>query len=219
MIKTAVILAAGLNSRMYPIARVIPKAMLPLGTIPAIHILAKECKESGIKRIVVVQRKGERLIEDYFKKNNWKRTWLKRLGKKQALQWLKEIESLKVRCVEQSAPLGEAHALKQALPVIRGEKAIAVLFGDIIYKSKKPALKQLINEFERKKVAVISSGRFILVKTQLKSLQGKVAEGKTVASLFEKESDFFNFKVKGKMYGLGNLAEYKRAFAKLSQPL
>ena len=47
-VRKAVIPAAGLGTRMLPIARTVPKEMLPIVVKPAIHHLVEEAANSGI---------------------------------------------------------------------------------------------------------------------------------------------------------------------------
>jgi UTP--glucose-1-phosphate uridylyltransferase len=65
-IKKAVILAGGLNTRLYPWSKVIPKAILPLGRKVAIQYLIEECISSGIEEIYVVVRERNFIIKKYF---------------------------------------------------------------------------------------------------------------------------------------------------------
>ena len=65
-IKKAVIPAAGLGTRMLPIARVVPKEMLPIVDRPAIAYLVEECAASGITDVLIITGRNKNAIEDYF---------------------------------------------------------------------------------------------------------------------------------------------------------
>ncbi|KWX24513.1 hypothetical protein AFM11_07405 [Mycolicibacterium wolinskyi] len=62
----AVIAAAGLGTRMFPITKTIDKAMLPIGTRPAIDLIIGECQAAGVDQIAVVVRAGSTQVQDYY---------------------------------------------------------------------------------------------------------------------------------------------------------
>ena len=65
-IKKAVIPAAGLGTRMLPIARAVPKEMLPIVDRPAMSYLVEEAAKSGIEDILIITGRGKGVMEDYF---------------------------------------------------------------------------------------------------------------------------------------------------------
>ena len=62
----AVIPAAGLGTRMLPIARAVPKEMLPIVDRPAVSYLVEEAAASGITDILIILGRGKGALEDYF---------------------------------------------------------------------------------------------------------------------------------------------------------
>ena len=62
----AVIPAAGLGTRMLPIARAVPKEALPIVDRPAISYLVEEAKNSGITDVLIITGRNKNCIEDYF---------------------------------------------------------------------------------------------------------------------------------------------------------
>jgi hypothetical protein len=62
----AVIAAAGLGTRMFPITKTIDKAMLPIGSRPAIELIVGECRAAGVDQIAVVVRAGSSQVQDYY---------------------------------------------------------------------------------------------------------------------------------------------------------
>ena len=53
-VRKAVVLAAGLGTRMLPASKVIPKEILPVVDKPAIQVVVEEAVASGIGEIVLV---------------------------------------------------------------------------------------------------------------------------------------------------------------------
>lgn len=63
---TAVIPAAGLGTRLYPLTYAIPKEMLPLGPKPAIQLVVEELLAGGVKDFVIVIGKKKDAIAEHF---------------------------------------------------------------------------------------------------------------------------------------------------------
>src|SRR5580692_12772601 len=65
-VKKAVILAAGMGTRMLPSSKVIPREILPVVDRPAIQVVVEEAIASGIEEIVIVVAPGRSLVLDHF---------------------------------------------------------------------------------------------------------------------------------------------------------
>ena len=68
MIKTAVILCGGYGTRLYPLTKYKPKPMVKVNKEPFINYLVNQCKENGIRKIVLLCGYKSKIIENYFKK-------------------------------------------------------------------------------------------------------------------------------------------------------
>ncbi|WP_048147293.1 UTP--glucose-1-phosphate uridylyltransferase GalU [Pyrococcus abyssi] len=155
VIRKAVIPAAGLGTRMLPITKSMPKEMLPIVDRPVIHYVVEEAVKAGIEDILIITGKGKRAIEDYFDRSFELEYYLKERGKLEALREVEEIgEMVDIYYVRQKKPLGLGDAILYAEKHVNGEP-FAVLLGDDIIISKKPAIKQLIEVAERKNTPVI----------------------------------------------------------------
>jgi len=66
MINTAVILAAGLGTRLNDITRAVPKELLTVGGSPIIEHCIQAIKKSGIDRVIVVVGYHKKSIIDYL---------------------------------------------------------------------------------------------------------------------------------------------------------
>ncbi|MEK7547820.1 MAG: UTP--glucose-1-phosphate uridylyltransferase [Patescibacteria group bacterium] len=148
-IRKVIIPAAGLGTRFLPATKSQAKEMLPIVDKPCIQYLVEEAVASGIKEIIIITAEGKRSIEDHFKFSKKLSTHLKANNKTEALKEMERIEKLaKFTYVKQPKPLGDGHAILCAAHLIKNEP-FAVLFGDDIYDSKVPALKQLIQQFQK----------------------------------------------------------------------
>lgn len=148
-IKKAIIPAAGLGTRFLPATKSQPKEMLPIVDKPCIQYLVEEAVASGIEEIIIITAEGKQSIEDYFDISPRLISHLEKNGKLKAIREMEKIEKMaKFRYVRQHSPLGDGHAILCAKEFVKNE-AFAVLFGDDIYDSKIPAIKQLIKEYER----------------------------------------------------------------------
>ena len=148
-LKKAVFPAAGLGTRFLPVTKAQPKEMLPIVDKPVIQYLVEEAVESGIEEIIIITGRGKRSIEDHFDHSFELEHTLQKRGKNRLLREIKRLENLaKFVYVRQNIPLGDGHAILCAKHVI-GDNPFAVLFGDDVIDSKIPAIKQLMNVFEK----------------------------------------------------------------------
>lgn len=155
-IRKVIIPAAGLGTRFLPATKSLAKEMLPIVDKPCIQYLVEEAVASGIKEIIIITAEGKRSIEDHFKFSKKLSTHLKNNNKTEALKEMERIERLaKFTYIKQPKPLGDGHAILCAAHLIKNEP-FAVLFGDDIYDSKVPALKQLMKQFQKFQSPIIA---------------------------------------------------------------
>lgn len=150
-IKKVILPIAGLGTRFLPLAKVLPKEIWPLVDKPIIQMLVEEAKDSGIEQIIFIVNKDKKLILDYFKPSPALKNILKMRKKDEALRELEELEKITKEMtfvsVPQTKPLGDGHAILQAISKIDKEP-VGVLFGDDIIESETPCLEQLINIYK-----------------------------------------------------------------------
>ena len=65
-VRKAVVLAAGMGTRMLPASKVIPKEILPVVDKPAIQMVVEEAVASGIEEIVLVLSPGRTTVLEHF---------------------------------------------------------------------------------------------------------------------------------------------------------
>lgn len=144
----AVIPAAGLGTRMLPIAMGTPKEMLPIVDKPAMQYLVEEAVNAGITDILIITGRGKETIEDYFDFNLDYEKRLSDTGKTKELERIREIAKLaNIFFIRQKEAKGLGHAVNCARQFV-GNEPFAVLYGDDVIVSKTPAIKQLIDVYE-----------------------------------------------------------------------
>lgn len=155
-IRKVIIPAAGFGTRFLPATKSQPKEMLPIVDKPCIQYLVEEAVNSGIKEIIIITGGNKRSIEDHFDHSFELDHHLRKKKKVQAVKEMQRIEKMaKFTYVRQPEPKGDGHAILCAKHLINDEP-VAVLFGDDIYDSKIPPLKQLIQAYEKHQAPVIA---------------------------------------------------------------
>jgi len=155
-IRKAVIPAAGLGTRFFPIAKTIAKEMLPIVDKPCIQYLVEEAVKSGITEIIIITNKNKAVLKDYFSHCEDLKNTLKEKNHHNLISEIDKIINMaKFVYVDQPKPHGDGHAILCAKEYLKGEP-FAVLFGDDIYDSKVPALKQLMKQYGKTNSPVIA---------------------------------------------------------------
>ena len=141
--------AAGLGTRFLPATKAQPKEMLPLVDKPTIQYGVEEASNSGVPNIVIVTGRGKNAIEDHFDVSTELEAFLESRGKKDLADEVRKISNLiNVSYVRQGEPLGLGHAVLVTETII-GNEPFAVILADDVIDATPPALKQMIDVFER----------------------------------------------------------------------
>ena len=145
----AVIPCAGLGTRLLPVTKSIPKAMLPIGNYPLIHFAVKEATNLGIENILIIIGDGMDTIRSYFTENSGLNTALEIKGEKELLSEQNQIVNLAdIRFLLQEKPIGVGHAIKLTKRII-GDNPFAVILPDDLIFAKPNALGQLKNIYDK----------------------------------------------------------------------
>lgn len=204
-VKKAVIPAAGLGTRFLPVTKSMPKEMLPIIDVPAIHYVVKEALDSGIDDIIIITGRSKRAIEDYFDDSPELEMHLAKKNNLDLLSMVQEISSLvDIHYIRQKEPLGLGDA------VLRAEKHIcdepfAVLLGDDIIRNDKPCTRQLIDTFDRYRCSVIAVEN---VPEEMVSSYGIIKGRKLEDSLFLVEDIVEKPKVEEAPSTMGAIGRY-----------
>lgn len=158
-VRKAVFPAAGLGTRFLPATKALPKEMLPLLDKPVVQYGVEEAVASGIEHIILVTSRGKSAIEDHFDVAYELETFLEARGKKDQLAELRSIANLaNVAYVRQGEPLGLGHAVLVTRELV-GNEPFAVVLPDDVIDAVPPAVRQLIDVFERTGGPVIAVER------------------------------------------------------------
>jgi len=154
-IRKAIFPAAGLGTRFLPATKAQPKEMLVLVDKPVIQYGVEEAVQSGVDNIVIVTGRGKNAIEDHFDVAMELESYLQQRGKTEQLAEIRKItEQLRVAYVRQGEPLGLGHAVLVTKALV-GDEPFAVILGDDVIDATPPALRQMIDVFERVKGPVL----------------------------------------------------------------
>jgi UTP--glucose-1-phosphate uridylyltransferase len=148
-IRKAVFPAAGLGTRFLPATKAQPKEMLVVVDKPVIQYGVEEAVQSGVENIVIVTGRGKNAIEDHFDVALELESFLEQRGKKEQLEEIRAITRLiNVSYVRQGEPLGLGHAVLVTRALV-GDEPFAVILGDDVIDANPPALRQMIDVYER----------------------------------------------------------------------
>lgn len=139
-LRTAVIPAAGLGTRLLPQTRAVPKELLPVGGRPAIEWVIEESVSAGIEHLIVVWSAHKPTIAPY----------LGRLVDELRVHGsdVADAPPLSIEVVHQSVPAGLGDAVRVGAAVVAGEP-FAVLLPDEILLSGARVLRRMVDAFHR----------------------------------------------------------------------
>jgi UTP--glucose-1-phosphate uridylyltransferase len=156
MIKKAVIPAAGLGTRFLPATKSLAKEMLPIIDIPTIQLIVEEAVKSGITDILIIINDKKQAIESHFDYQYELKNRLIAANKLEDSLMLDKIADLaNIHYIHQKEPKGLGHAILCAKAFIGKEDFCVLLGDDIVYNKNTPALKQLINEYDKKHASIL----------------------------------------------------------------
>jgi len=135
----AIIPAAGLGTRFLPIAKAVPKEMLPLGNKPVIHHVVAEAAAAGFDEILIIVSRGKESIIGYFAPNPELEKHLESAGKLDALEAVRQVSSMaRIEYAFQEKMRGLGDAVKLGRGFIGGDPVFAVLLGDTVMQRSSP---------------------------------------------------------------------------------
>ncbi len=158
-VRKAVFPAAGLGTRFLPATKAQPKEMLPLVDKPIIQYGVEEAVASGVDNIILVTSRGKSVLEDHFDVSFELETVLRSRGKDEQLAEIRRISSMtSFASVRQGEPLGLGHAVLMTKDVV-GDEPFAVILPDDVIDAEPPAVRQLIDVFNKAQGPVLAVER------------------------------------------------------------
>src|SRR5438067_2370709 len=157
VIRTAVFPVAGRGTRFLPATKASPKEMLPVVDKPLIQYAVEEAVATGIETILIITGRDKNSIENHFDISFELEEILKESGKLEMVRQIRAISDLaRISYTRQKQALGLGHAIYQAKD-FAGNEPFAALLADDIVDSEKPALKQMVEVFEKYDAPVIAT--------------------------------------------------------------
>jgi UTP--glucose-1-phosphate uridylyltransferase len=147
-VRKAVILAAGLGTRLLPATKAVPKEMLPIVDKPLIQYAVEEAVAAGIEHVIFVVAEGKEAITEHFGHTSRAEAFARENGDRAMLAVLEGPSRLaRYDYVLQARPLGIAHAVACARDFVGGEP-FALIFPDDLIVSERPCVAQLVDAYE-----------------------------------------------------------------------
>ncbi len=158
-VRKAVFPVAGLGTRFLPATKAQPKEMLVLVDRPVIQYGVEEAIASGVESAILVTGRGKNAIEDHFDVSAELESFLEARGKTELLAEVRKVSNLvNFAYVRQREPLGLGHAVLVTRELV-GDEPFAVILGDDVIDADPPAMRQLIDVFERVQGPVVAVER------------------------------------------------------------
>ena len=134
----AIIPAAGFGTRFLPVAKAVPKEMLPIVDRPVVDYVVEEAAASGITDILMVISRDKRAIEEYFGSHPALEHALRSRGKLEELALVTAPGArARIHFIWQPEMRGLGDAVLMGRAFAGGEPC-AVLLGDTIVTSRDP---------------------------------------------------------------------------------
>lgn len=156
-VRKAIFPAAGLGTRFLPATKASPKEMLPLVDKPLIQYSVEEAVASGCESLLIITGREKSSIENHFDISFELEQMLKEKGKDEMFEQVRAISDIaRISYTRQKQALGLGHAIYQAKDFV-GDEPFAALLADDVVDAEKPALKQMIEVFEKYQAPVIAT--------------------------------------------------------------
>lgn len=148
-VKKAVVLAAGLGTRVLPATKAMPKEMLTIVDKPAIQYIIEEVAASGIEDVLVVLSRGKSIVQDHFDRSPELERALQSSGKTEMYENVTKIAQLcNLKYIRQQEMKGTGNAVMYARSFV-GNEPFVVVYGDDVIIGDDPATAQVCRAYEK----------------------------------------------------------------------
>jgi UTP--glucose-1-phosphate uridylyltransferase len=159
-ITKAVVLAAGLGTRVLPATKAIPKEMLMIADRPVIQYVVEEIVTAGITDICIVISRGKESLQNHFDRAPELEQALLTKGKTALLDEVTALSQLaNIVYARQQAPKGTADAVLAAKSFIGGDPFV-VLYADDVFIGDVSATKEICAAYEKYGMGALSMESF-----------------------------------------------------------
>jgi len=153
MINKAIIPAAGYGTRLLPITKILPKAMVPLLTKPAIQYIIDELVSAGVNHVIIITGWKENLIKEYYRSEPKEMIkWLSSIDRGDVIDYIKSLvpEKVNIMFKKQEVLDGLAGAIVRGYTFL-GDDNFIVSLGDniIIEKETGSLIRDMIKVHEK----------------------------------------------------------------------
>ena len=152
--RTAVIPAAGLGTRFYPVTKAVPKELLPIFDVPALQLVMDEAISAGADHIVLVSSRAKTAIEKFVTPDPAIVEKVRSTGREDLANRLARIGTdVKVTITYQDNPRGLGHAVGCAREAV-GDESFMLLLPDEL-RGGSQLLSTLADSCEQRGVSAI----------------------------------------------------------------
>lgn len=140
-VRKGIIPAAGLGTRLYPVAGTQAKEMLPVGGKPMIYYAISEAAHAGLEELYIVISEGKQSLRRYVEEGGFERD-------ARAEKEGEAVSRLQITFIDQPEPRGSGDAIYRTREYI-GKDPFAVLMPDRLLFGADAALSQMLPAYER----------------------------------------------------------------------
>jgi UTP--glucose-1-phosphate uridylyltransferase len=185
----AVILAAGLGTRLLPVTKETPKEMFPIFAVgidgkpclkPLLQVVFEQLHDVGFREFCFVVGRGKRAIEDYFTPDRAFLSFLSERGKKMQAREMQDfyrrVNECTITFVNQPELRGTGDAVQRTRTFTAGEPFLLHMGDDLILSRENSHLKRLVDVFQKRK----ADAAFFATRVKDPTMYGVIV-GKQVA--------------------------------------
>ena len=148
-VKKAVVLAAGLGTRVLPATKAMPKEMLTIVDKPAIQYIIEEVTAAGIEDVLIILSRGKSVVQDHFDRSPELERALQSSGKEELYENVTRIAKLaNLKYIRQQEMKGTGDAVMYARSFV-GDEPFVVVYGDDVIIGDDPATAQVCRAYEK----------------------------------------------------------------------
>jgi UTP--glucose-1-phosphate uridylyltransferase len=180
-VRKAVIAAAGMGTRFLPQTKAMPKEMLPIIDKPVIQMVVESAVKAGVEDVIIVTGSTKRSIEDHFDRSYELESELKKKGKDDIADKLRDIAELAnfVYIRQKGDVKGNA------IPVINAEHMLGnepffYFFADDFFTGEVSYAEQMLNVYKQTGCSVLALRQITPEETSkygVVSVEEEVREG------------------------------------------